>query len=623
MNLRPYQRQAIQAIREEWDEGKNNVLIVLATGLGKTVIFTTIGAELRREGMRRILVLAHRQELVQQALAKWEKVAPAENVGVYMGARKEVDADVICASVASCYPDRYSVDPCPTCGVRDEAGELGRGPGCSECTDGEVRRLVRRGRIHDLPLSEIDLIIVDEAHHITRESQYVSVIEAVREANPACLLLMVTATPFRQDRRGFGWLLDGVPFVMGIQAGIDQGWLAPFSEESVRVELNVDLSQVKVSKRTGDFVEEDLGAVLDNDDARREIVRAWEAAAGPEAPSAPEGGRPTVVFCPTVAFAEHLCEAFTEAGHPAGWICGDSKLCPKDERRRRLKAYAERKLRIMVNVGVLTEGWDDPGTSCIVIARPTQSRGLYAQMVGRGTRIVGREIEESRRNGKADCLVMDCVGASALGLMTRADLSEDPPPESIARELLGEEEDEEPPEVALDLDFPEEPQTVEVRGHTTYRIDLFSGRISWTRVAETRVACLSPGRAVVIFSAGVSPDGEPLFSACASGRNKPIEWIAERVPEAEGLKAGELYCLEHGSEQWLKPNTFVTRRPLSTSQSAALAKLLRWNEREAKRTGSSRPIPISREQIERLSMAEASAWAAYLEARLAFARASS
>lgn len=570
-----------------------------------TIIFTSLGRELRLEGARRILVLAHRRELVKQAYEKWRKVDPHENLGIYQGSRRDVHADVICASVQSCYPDVVEDIPCATCRVpsvaKDGSSEWAAGPGCGACDGvGSTQRLKRRGRIHELPLSEIDLVIVDEAHHITKDSLYHRVLEAIREVNPTCLHLGVTATPFRADNRGLGWLYPGIAFTMSIQAGIERQYLVPV--RGVRVELDIDLSEVRVSKSSGDFVDEDLGEVMDTADARQEIVAAWLKHAGPGVDPDHPDGRLTAAFCPTVAAAEHLAETFREAGVDAEWLCGAT---PKDERAAILARYGAGTTRVIVNVGVLTEGWDEPATSCILIARPTKSKGLYVQILGRGTRLVGATMETSTAAGKHDCLVIDTTGATNLGLASLADLSGDDEPEKdeAEKEEDGDLEPEQP-----EIEFPEEPKTVRITGHSSYDIDLFGGRVHWAKVNGSRVANMGPRASIVVFGSGHA------FSAIEVGMGNGVRWIARDQPEIDVLKAAEIHALQNGQEKFLQPGAWFTRRPSSDKQRAYLKRLARWSQALG-------PVPLTDQEVDCMSMAQASNWVAYLSARLEFAKA--
>ena len=161
VKLRPYQRGAIDKVRSVWDSGQPNALIVLPTGSGKTVVFAALGREFRMEmdDGGRVLVLAHRTELIEQARDKWLKVEPDATVGIYQGSKREVWADVICASVQSCYPDKRADGECDCVTTSAIGGVAVKDPanGCIVCGGtGIVKdRLVRKGRIHDLPLAKI------------------------------------------------------------------------------------------------------------------------------------------------------------------------------------------------------------------------------------------------------------------------------------------------------------------------------------------------------------------------------------------------------------------------------------------------------------------------------------
>ena len=575
-----------------------------------TVVFSCIGKELRNEGLRKILVLAHRTELVTQAVAKWRKVDPSERIGIYQGSRREVHCDVIAASVASCYPDVYRWDPC-SCTVggaiigedgwpTGKAEKLEPRPDCPACEGGgEVRNFVRRGRIHELPLADIDLVIIDEVHHAVRDSLYWKVIEAIREVNPIAMVLGVTATPYRADKQGLGHLFDGACFSRGIKWMCENEFLAPPYGE--RIALKIDLSGVRTSKG-GDFREDDLGDVMDTPGARSEIVAAWIEKAGPGTYIGDPRGRPTAVFCPTVAAAEHLCEEFN--GHPAlraagiraDWICGDKKLCPDDRRHRILGEFDRGELPIVVNVGVLTEGWDAQRTACILVARPTKSIGLYVQIVGRGLRWLGESgtKEESTSLGKADCLVLDCTGASSLGLVSLADLSDSAGVEPKKKKA--------PAETRLEEEQGElEIETKRVIGYSSFEVDLFGGGVEWCRINGSRVAGLDAGKTIVVFE---GPDG---FSAIVAA--KELLELVHGVGEKEALRAAEAYAAEHGQRRFLKPGAWFQKKPATEKQRIFLRKLIGWSSS----AGVAVPDPGA------MSMQEASAWAGYLLARKQYA----
>jgi superfamily II DNA or RNA helicase len=561
MRLRPYQREGVDRARDDLAR-YGRALIVLATGLGKTVMFCATGREMRAEGARKVLLLAHRDELLDQARAKWLAIEPDAVVGIYQGARRESWADVICASVQSCYPDVI--------------GE-----------DGAIKR---RGRIHDLPLGDIDLVIVDECHRIVSPT-YEAVLESVLAANPNVGVLAVTATPARADGKGLGKWFDRVSYRMGIKEGIDGGYLAPL--RGVRVELQIDLSEVKIA-RNGDYDDTDLGRVLDTDSAREHIVRKWTEMVGPGSEDGAPGGRFTAAFSPTVAAAEHLAAEFERAGVSAGVVSGTTK---KKDRKRILDAYQHREIRVLCNVGVLTEGWDAPHTDCILMARPTKSGVLYRQAVGRGTRL---------SDGKADCIVLDCVGANALGLQTVLDLSTpgadrvpgvDPEPEDELTLDDGEQ---------ISMDVGDEIEARRVVGVTAYEIDMLGGGVHWVRCMSARVATVDVGKSMVVY-----PDRGAWSAMLFRGRE--VDVIAERRPERETMRAAEAVCAEIGVPRMLVPTTYRARMPATEKQIQMLGVLVERNTVKAPLDLSSMPAP------NRMGAHQIGAWISYLHARMVMA----
>ena len=371
-------------------------MVSLATGLGKTVIFSaTVGRFIEDESNRKVMVVAHRKELLTQARDKMMAVVPSLDgeIGIYQGKTKETDRRVIVASVQSCTPKR----------------------------------------LPELPLSEVDLLIIDEFHHAPAVG-YKRLIAALKEANPGFKGLGVTATPFRGDKLGLGGIVNKISYSMPIRRGIDEGFLTPL--RGVQVELSVDFNSVRSSH--GDFNLDDLASVVDDEEERKTFVKAWLQHAGPFTDGGGEHGRSTACFAPTVAAAESIANTFIAHGVNAEWLSGET---PAEERDDRLRRFGDGDFPVIVNCGVLTEGWDAPRTSCIALMRPTKSQVLYIQMVGRGTRLF---------EGKKDCLVLDCVGTTKMNsLITVADLSSgklDEPkkevkeksPEELHEELLGD-----------------------------------------------------------------------------------------------------------------------------------------------------------------------------------------
>jgi superfamily II DNA or RNA helicase len=360
LTLRAYQREAIDAVTAAWAEGVRRPAIVLATGLGKTVIFSQLASEFIERTGQRVLVLVHRDELATQAMDKIHGIAPHLSVGKVKAQDNDVHASVVVAS---------------------------------------VQTASRSSRLHQVRQSElltgpIGLIITDECHHSVSPS-YVKVYDAF----PDAVQLGVTATLARGDGIGLGSVWDDVVYEKSIAWGIKKKFLSPVRGVAVRAP-ELDLSSVKRSG--GDYQAGDLGRALATCGALDVIPKAYAEHAS---------DRSGVVFSPTVETAEYTAEVLRESGITSAVISGAT---PREERTRIFEDHRTGRVQVLSNCMVLTEGWDGPHTSCIVIARPTQSNPLYVQMVGRGTRTYP---------GKADCLVLDIVGAGATNkLRTLVDL---------------------------------------------------------------------------------------------------------------------------------------------------------------------------------------------------------
>lgn len=348
--LRDYQIEALERIGRASARGVRRQMGVAATGLGKTVVFCALGREM---GVR-TLVVAHRDELIEQAAASIRKWWPDADVGIVKGSRDEVHARVVVASVQT----------------------LAR--------PARLARLLAPTLLDEAPFG---LVVVDEAHHAAADS-YRKVMHALRCGEPdGPLLLGVTATPDRGDGKGLDDLFDEVTFAYDIRWGIAREYLCDL--RGMRVRLNLDMGALKVT--AGDYNQGQAGQMLEDADAPNLIVKAWLKHAH---------GRRTLVFTPTVDTARQVMDEFKKAGVRAGFVDGTMDI---DLRRSTLAAFHRGDLDVMCNCMVLTEGYDEPRVDCIVVARPTKSRALYTQMVGRGTRI---------HPDKTDCLVIDVVGAT-------------------------------------------------------------------------------------------------------------------------------------------------------------------------------------------------------------------
>lgn len=339
MELRGYQREAVTAIAHEF-ESVRSTLLVLATGLGKTVTFAALARDVVAGGGR-VLVVAHRGELLEQASRTLQRFGL--QVGIDQG-EKRVDRaalpDVVIASVQT----------------------------------------LRGKRLATLAPDVFELVVVDEAHHATAPS-YRALLEYFQPAK----VLGVTATPDRGDGVGLRHVFESVAYRYELRAGIKAGFLVPLELRSVVVDA-LDLSQVRV--QAGDLRADELQRELTRDRVLHEV-------AGPLAELA--RGRQTVAFVAGVQQAHALAEVLAGYGVRAAAVDGSM---PAEQRARVLADYSTGRVQVVTNAMLWTEGFDAPITSCVALVRPTRSRSLVTQMIGRGTRLA---------EGKASCLVLDFV----------------------------------------------------------------------------------------------------------------------------------------------------------------------------------------------------------------------
>lgn len=345
--LRPYQVEAIAEIERAWESGHRSTILVLATGLGKTTVFTEIARRARDARRGRTLVLAHRIELVEQAAARLE--TGTLTTEIESGDR------------------RASWLQLPT----------------SDAVVATVQTM-RGRRLERWPRDAFGTIVIDEAHHATARA-YRDVLAHFSAAR----VLGVTATPDRGDEVALGHVFESTAYTYGIREGIEGGYLAPLRCKTIDLDC-VSLDGVRVTRQEHgrDLSADDVAKAMSGDEALHAIA----------APVAKEAGaRKTLIFMPSVELTHELARVLS------GYVGADrvrslDGSCDKDDRKEQLRAYTHGDVQFMVNCALFTEGFDAPSTSCVVVARPTKSRALYAQMVGRGTRLA---------DGKTDCLVID------------------------------------------------------------------------------------------------------------------------------------------------------------------------------------------------------------------------
>lgn len=338
MQVRPYQQEAIDGIHNALS-GAASTILVMATGTGKTITFSMIADDYMKYG--RVMILAHRAELIYQAQEKLLAVTGVEP-DIEMGEQ---------------HIQQYSA---------------WRSKAVVSTVQTQISGMGGDGRKTKFNPDEFSLLIIDECHHSTADS-YREVIDYYRR-NTELKVLGVTATPDRADEKALGQIFETVAYEYGILEGIRDGYLVPITQQAVYVD-SLDYSSVRTT--AGDLNGGDLARVLEFEESLHGIASpAIELI----------GDRKTLVFAASIAQAERLCEIFNR--HRDGSAKFVEGKTPKDDRRRLFKGYAEREFQILVNVGVATEGFDDPSIEVVVMARPTKSRSLYAQMAGRGTRVL-------------------------------------------------------------------------------------------------------------------------------------------------------------------------------------------------------------------------------------------
>ena len=323
MELRPYQKEAKEAIFEQWDSGVSKTLLVLPTGCGKTVVFAKVTEECVRQGDR-VLILAHRGELLEQAADKLMKTT-----GLGCALEK---------AESSCQGSWFRV------------------------VVGSVQTLMREKRLNSFDPFYFNTIIIDEAHHCISDSY-----QRVLQHFPHAHVLGVTATPDRGDMRNLGAYFESLAYEYTLPKAIKEGYLSPI--KALTIPLKIDMSSVSV--QAGDFKASEIGTALDP--YLQGIAEEMQKYCM---------DKKTVVFLPLVKTSQKFRDLLNQYGFRAAEVNGDSQ-----DRAEILKDFDAGKYNVLCNSMLLTEGWDCPSVNCIVVLRPTKVRSLYCQMVGRGTRL--------------------------------------------------------------------------------------------------------------------------------------------------------------------------------------------------------------------------------------------
>lgn len=381
MKLRPYQDEAVNSVMAELQENQST-LLVAATGCGKTQIFCSV---IKKFLPKRTLVLAHRKELIFQCVERLKS----------FGIEAEIEMGLHRASV-NCWTQAPVVVSTVQTQISGNCG---------------------KGRMEIFDPNQFGLIVVDEAHRGVAESFRRTV--SHYKKNPEIKILGVTATPDRADEEALGQVFDTVAFEYDIAAAISDGWLVPIKQQMVTIE-GLDFSKCRTT--AGDLNGADLARVMEAEKTMQGVADASLKIIG---------NKKALAFCATVKQAEMLAEIFNRHDADSSAIIHGGT--PDEERKQILKMFAEGRIKRLANCAVLTEGYDEVSIEVIIMARPTKSRALYCQCIGRGTRplggvVDGTENSTDRKNAilfsqKPEVLVVDFAGnAGRHKLITTADI---------------------------------------------------------------------------------------------------------------------------------------------------------------------------------------------------------
>lgn len=500
LQMRPYQLEAHKALDDFFSqEGQQRGIVNLPTGCGKTIT----GLDYGRKRNGRMLWIAHRDELITQPIQAMQAVWPEASTGIVKAELNEMDAQCVFASIQTLHR-----------------------------------------RLDQLPkFGPDDLVVVDECHHAAART-YMKTLEAVgafREDGPPVVGL--TATVERADKVGLDSAFQEIVYQYQMLQAIRDGYLVDLKVERVPLKLNLD----EIHTVAGDFNQSELDEALLRANVSRAVAEAYIEHAK---------GKKAIVFTVSVDQAIRTAEALQAEGVAAEWISG---ALPTDERRAILKRLKTGETQVVVNCMVLTEGFDEPSVECVVVARPTKSRSLYIQMIGRGTR---------KAPGKDHCLILDVTGVSKRHKLVTAPtlfgLQEVPSGKSIT-EALDEMEERQSTEVdrlksLLDTEKNE--------------LQEFKEMIKWLKVAPD-IYALSAGDAgtVIIFPA---EDGNG-FHAKISKRYEPDEYLTQSpvwLELAQGI--AEDYLRRSAELGLIKQNAFWRRHDVTPRQQQILRFLKPW-----------------------------------------------
>lgn len=354
MLLRPRQKLFVERSLSALDTHKHT-LGVAPTAAGKTLMLSAVAGEIVRGTQAKACVLAHRDELTDQNRTKFSRVNPGVSTSVVNASTK-------------CWDGQVTFAMAPT--------------------------LSRASNLDAMPA--LDLLVIDEAHHAVADS-YRRIIDHTVQRNPFARIFGVTATPNRGDKKGLREVFDNVADQIRIAELIASGHLV--SPRTFVIDVGVQDALKKVRRVASDFDMGEVDAIMNKSPVTDAVIANWKEKAGT---------RQTVVFCSTVDHARNVADAFNAAGVAAAIVHGEMRDA---DRKATLAAYDRGQLQVITNVAVLTEGWDHPPTSCVVLLRPSSYKSTMIQMIGRGLRTVNPD--EYPGIVKTDCVILD-FGTSSL-----------------------------------------------------------------------------------------------------------------------------------------------------------------------------------------------------------------
>ncbi|ETS83747.1 hypothetical protein PFICI_05623 [Pestalotiopsis fici W106-1] len=530
VRLRKYQEECIQAVLSSLEQGHKRIGISLATGAGKTVIFTQLIDRIRATSQHadQTLILAHRRELVEQAARHCTNAYPDKTVDIEMGnMHASGTADITIASIQS-------------------------------ITSGD--------RMSKFDPKRFKLVLVDEAHHIVAPGYLRALdhfdLDQKRQSSPT--LIGVSATFSRFDGLRLGAAIDEIVYHKDYVDMIGEKWLSDVIFTTVA--STADLSRVR-DGANGDFQPAELSRVVNTDQVNEITVRSWLAKARER--------QSTLVFCVDLSHVSGLTQTFRSHGIDARFVTGDT---PKVERSERLEAFKAGKFPVLVNCGVFTEGTDIPNIDCIILARPTKSRNLLVQMIGRGMRL---------HQGKTNCHIIDMVSSLETGIVTTPTLFGLDPSELVSdasvedmRDLNARKEAEAERANKVNSSKPQASNEGAVRSLTFTEYDSVfeliadsSGEENIRSISQYAWVEVGPDRYILSVPSGTyirlekdepALDGTPRFGAWEI-RMLP-QGTASKSPFATPrrlLEATTFADAVHGADKYASekfPNNFISRR---------------------------------------------------------------